>query len=161
MEFFFGVFTMSLVLWLFETDSQTAQRLNRNISLSPPRPIGSTRRIADMTGEEFEDFVANLFRKMGYIVKKTSRTQDYGADLILYKDGLKIVVQAKRWKQRVGVKAVQEIASAVKYYNADKGMVITNNLLTKPAYKLAHCLDIELWNGYQLLDFIDCANQAA
>ncbi len=38
----------------------------------------------------------------------TPETGDYGADLVLSKDGRKIVVQAKRWKNVVGIEAVQQ-----------------------------------------------------
>ena len=79
-----------------------------------------------MTGKEFEKLLSLGFDKLDYAVKLTSETQDYGADLILYKDNIKIVVQAKRRKNVIGVNAVQEVVSAIRYYQADKGMVVTN-----------------------------------
>ncbi|MFK9092798.1 restriction endonuclease [Bacillus salipaludis] len=42
----------------------------------------------------------------------TSVTGDYGADLVLSTTDKKIVVQAKRYNKKVGLKAVQEIVSA-------------------------------------------------
>jgi restriction system protein len=63
-------------------------------------------------------------------------------------------VQAKRYKNPVSVKAVQEIASAVKYYNADKAMVITNNRFTENAYHLAHSNSVELWDRKKLIEFM-------
>jgi HJR/Mrr/RecB family endonuclease len=99
-----------------------------------------------MTGKEFEKLLSLGFDKLDYAVKLTSETQDYGADLILYKDNIKIVVQAKRRKNVIGVNAVQEVVSAIRYYQADKGMVVTNNFFTRNAYNLARSNEIELWD---------------
>lgn len=55
-----------------------------------------------MTGREFEIYLSVLFRNLGYKVKLTKASGDYGADLILKKSGLSIVVQAKRYKKKWG-----------------------------------------------------------
>ncbi|MEG3908634.1 restriction endonuclease [Microcoleus sp. w1-18aA5] len=110
--------------------------------------------VDEMTGKEFENFLYLYFINFGYSVKLTQDSQDYGADLILYKDGSKTVVQAKRSKNPVGIKAVQEVAGAVKHYNGNKGRVITNNRFTENAYNLAESNDIELWDRKRLIEFI-------
>jgi restriction system protein len=51
---------------------------------------------------------------------------DYGADLVLSKDGKRIVVQAKRYSKNVGLKAVQEVRGAGSHYGASAVWVITN-----------------------------------
>lgn len=107
-----------------------------------------------MTGKDFEKFLDVHFRNLGYSVSLTQDTQDYGADLILYKDGTKTVIQAKRSKNPVTVKAVQEVVGAIRYYNASKGIVITNNRFTENAYNLAEANDVELWARKNLIDFI-------
>lgn len=48
-----------------------------------------------MTGKEFEKLLYLGFEKIDYDVRLTSETKDYGADLILYKDGITIVVKQK------------------------------------------------------------------
>ena len=83
--------------------------------------------IDQMKGTTFEDYLETLLKTKGYQVKQTPKTGDYGADLILTKDQIKIAVQAKRYKNKVGIKALQEISSAKKYYNVDESWVITNN----------------------------------
>lgn len=90
----------------------------------------------------------------------TSDTQDYGANLILHKDCKKTVVQAKRKKNSVSLSAVQEVASAIKQYKADKGMVITNNSFTANAYNLAYSNDIKLWDRKKLVEFMLRAKNA-
>ena len=110
--------------------------------------------VDEMTGKEFEKFLAVHFRNLGYSVTLTQDSQDYGADLILYKDGLKTVVQAKRSKNSVGIKAVQEVAGAVRHYKGNKGRVITNNRFTENACKLADSNEVELWDRKKLIEFI-------
>ena len=112
------------------------------------------REVDEMTGKEFENFLAVHFRNFGYRVTLTQDSQDYGADLILYKDGSKTVVQAKRSKNPVGIKGVQEVAGAVRHYNGNKGIVITNNRFTENAYNLAESNEVELWDRKKLIEFI-------
>ena len=65
---------------------------------------------------------------MGYVVNSTELTGAQGADLILVKNGVKTVVQAKRYSGSVCNKAVQEIVAARNLYFAEKGIVVTNSI---------------------------------
>ncbi|MBE9233878.1 restriction endonuclease [Cuspidothrix issatschenkoi LEGE 03284] len=110
--------------------------------------------VDNMKGVEFEKFLELIFKKTGYEVTLTKSTQDYGVDLILNKGGVKTVVQAKRSKNPVSVKAVQEVTSAVRHYKANKAIVITNNRFTENARILANSNDVELWDRKKLIDLI-------
>ncbi|SES61986.1 restriction system protein [Oceanobacillus limi] len=107
-----------------------------------------------MTGKNFEEYLQVLFKSRGYHVKLTPTTGDYGADLILTSKGEKIVVQAKRYKNNVGIKAVQEVVSARSHFSADKCWVITNSYFTNPAKELAGSNSVELINRDQLLSWM-------
>src|SRR3954453_17808684 len=48
-----------------------------------------------MEGQAFEEFLATRFRRLGYDAKVTRYRGDYGADLVLSKDGVRTAVQAK------------------------------------------------------------------
>lgn len=110
--------------------------------------------VDSLTGRQFEEFLSIYFRKLGYDVTLTPQTQDYGADLILRNNGVKTIVQAKRSKKPVSIKAVQEVASAIKHYMADEAIVITNNRFTENAFDLADSNGVELWEREELIDFI-------
>lgn len=103
-----------------------------------------------MSGEEFEDFLAAHFKKLGYFVSKTSVTNDYGADLVLTRGFEKIVLQAKRYSGKVGIAAVQQIVAATGFYRATKAIVVTNNFFTKNAVALANRNHVELWDRRKL-----------
>ena len=100
------------------------------------------KEVDQMTGEEFELFLGELFKKRGFKITYTSISGDYGADLILRDGDEKIAVQAKRYSGNVGVKAVQEIIGAVKMYDADEAWVVTNSYFTKQAIKLAEINEV-------------------
>lgn len=108
--------------------------------------------IDQMKGETFEDYLKLLFESQGYKVLLTPKTGDYGADLILKKERQKIVVQAKRYKKNVGIKAVQEVTGAKEYYHATAAWVVTNQGYTQPAIKLAKANRVVLMSREQLID---------
>ncbi len=111
-------------------------------------------RVDKMTGEEFENFLGSCFEKLGYRVEKTPTTNDFGADLILSKNSQKTVVQAKRYRGKVGNSAVQEVVAAMNYYGAQDAIAITNSQFTRSARKLAQPNGVELWERKQLIDLI-------
>lgn len=107
-----------------------------------------------MSGKEFEQFLAVHFSALGYQVRVTQDSQDYGADLIVTAPRVTFVVQAKRSKNPVGIKAIQEAIGAIKHYQADQAMVITNSTFTQSAYNLAQSNQIRLCDRQQLVDFM-------
>lgn len=107
-----------------------------------------------MTGIQFEQFLMIRYSTMGYKVKETPKTGDFGADLLLNKDSKKIVVQAKCYSKSVGIKAVQEAFSAKEHYKANEAWVITNNYYTKAAKKLADSTNVKLINRDELIHIL-------
>ena len=102
--------------------------------------------IDQMTGEEFEKFIGDYFKKIGYKATVTPLAGDFGVDIIVENELVKIGVQAKRYSDRVTNSAIQEIVAGIKHYNLDKGMVITNNYFTRAAKELAKDNNIVLWD---------------
>lgn len=116
--------------------------------------IYGTIPVDHMTGSQFEQFLVDLYSDYGYKVQKTDHTGDFGADLILNSDDGRSIIQAKRYSQKVGIRAIQEISAAKKYYNADSTVVVTNNYFTKAAIELAEINDVLLINRDDLTRLI-------
>lgn len=110
------------------------------------------------SGDDFEKFLKEVFLRLGYHVALTQQTRDQGADLIIEKELVKIVVQAKFYGNTVGNKAVQEVIAAKSYYDADSCMVVTNNTFTSSAYELAKANRVRLVDGKELNSMIEIAN---
>jgi len=107
-----------------------------------------------MTGFEFEDFIVDLFTKLGYVVEKKKRSREQGLDLLLLKHGERIACQVKRYKKPVGNKAVQEALSAREFYPCQRALVVTNSYFTTPAKQLAERCRVELWDRKTLKEKI-------
>jgi len=112
--------------------------------------------IDQMTGEEFEERLKILFTHLGYKSNRTSKGKgvpDYGADLVLEKNGIKTVVQAKRWRRDffVGEDAVRQAYAAKNYYNCTEAMVVTNTNFSNMAWNLAKVNSVKLWNRPYLI----------
>jgi restriction system protein len=116
------------------------------------------QEIDKMDGIQFEHYLKELFNSQGYIVEVTKASGDFGADLILKSKEKKIVVQAKRYANNVGIKAVQEISAAMKYYNAHECWVVTNSFFTPSATKLASTNGVKLIGRDELIDSIVSMN---
>lgn len=110
--------------------------------------------IDKMEGVQFEKYLGHLFRSQGYNAEVTQAAGDYGADLVLSKDGKRIVVQAKRYSKNVGLKAVQEVRGAVSHYGASAAWVVTNRDYTEQAYKLAKSNNVRLIGREELIEML-------
>ncbi len=90
-----------------------------------------------LSGTEFEEYLAGLFQQLGYRVELTTTSGDYGADLLLSKQGQRIAVQAKCYSGSVGVSAVQEALAGMAYYQCQSAWVVTTGNFTPNAIELA------------------------
>ena len=108
-----------------------------------------------LSGEDFELFLYYFYKKHKCRVRLTPYTHDFGADLVVRKRGKTIVIQAKRYRDRVGIKAVQEVIGSMAYYRAKQGMVITNSYYTQSAYVLAKSNGITLIGRNALIRMIE------
>ena len=104
-----------------------------------------------LSGVDFELYLIGILKTINATnVAGTKTSGDQGADILFELNGLKYVVQAKRWNNSVGNKAIQEVYSAVNFYNRDKGVVSTNSKFTSSAQELASKLGVILINGTDL-----------
>jgi len=108
-----------------------------------------------MSGEEFEYFITQLFTTMGYKTIHTKLSGDQGVDVIAEKGDIKIAIQTKCYSGVVGNSAIQEIVAGMKYYDADKAMVITNSSFTRSAVELAQKNNVQLWDRKTLIEKIN------
>lgn len=153
-ELLFGKLTIVIIIFVssifilffikkFQRNKDIKKYINKSIN-----------EVDKMTGIEFETFLKCHFQNLGFRTETTPATGDYGADLILRKNNEKIIVQAKRYKDKVGIKAIQEVVAAVGHYKAQKGYVVTNSYFTKSAINLANSNSIELWDRKKIIEIM-------
>ena len=93
-------------------------------------------------GVLYEIEVAKKLEERGYRnVKITKASHEYGADILAFKNGLEYLFQCKNYKGTVGVKAVQEVSTAMEIYDADEGVVVCDTTYSKPAYTAIEKID--------------------
>ncbi len=97
----------------------------------------SLAEIDAMSGIEFEKYVADLLRRQGYTGIKLTERYDLGVDIIARKDGVTWGIQVKRSSGMVKAAAIRQVVTALKHYNCDRAMVITNATYSRPAVELA------------------------
>ena len=105
-----------------------------------------------MSPRDFEYFCANELRKIGWKAELTKGSGEQGVDIIAEKDGLRIVLQCKKYSKPVGNKAVQEIIAGKSYETAKAACVVSNAAYTKSARELATTTGVHLLHYLDLED---------
>jgi restriction system protein len=152
------------------------------IELTPVRPILSINRedhrfvegyavadtlddrtnLAAMDWLDFENLIRELFEKEfsknGGEVKITQASRDGGVDAIAFDPdpirGGKIVIQAKRYTNVVGVAAVRDLYGTVHNEGANKGILVTTATYGSDAYEFAKDKPLTLLSGGELLSLL-------
>ncbi|MCD7808976.1 MAG: restriction endonuclease [Erysipelotrichaceae bacterium] len=105
----------------------------------------------DMTGEEFEQYVAEILKYNRYTnIELTKHTGDYGIDILANYQGYSYAIQCKMYHKPVGIAAIQQAYAGYIYYDCDYPIVVTNNQFTQAARELAQTNNVILWDGNYL-----------
>lgn len=124
--------------------------------------IDDSVNLAAMDWEDFEHLVRELFAKEfsgeGSEVHVTRASRDGGVDAIAFDPdpirGGKIVIQAKRYTNTVGVAAVRDLYGTVMNEGAIKGILVTTSNYGPDAYSFAKDKPLALLNGSNLLHLL-------
>lgn len=107
----------------------------------------------------FEQLVSNLFGKMGLDTRQTQSSRDGGVDAVAFDTrpivGGKVVIQAKRYRNTVGVSAVRDLYGTLLNEGASKGILVSTSSYGPDAYTFAQDKPIELIDGGGLLYLLD------
>ncbi len=151
LDYLFAAFIFySIAALIFILFVKLTKRLYKRTHLSET----TLQKIDTFSGPQFEDYLDFIFYLYGYKTKKIGGSYDFGGDVLIKKNGVSTVIQAKRYSDKVGIKAVQEVIGARTYYKTDKAMVVTNSYFTPSAKRLAKRADVTLMNRDNLSKFI-------
>lgn len=107
----------------------------------------------DLTSSEFEDFVAEDFRRNGFEVVATPRTHDGGKDIIANATqggiSFKIYIECKKYGKGhfVDISVVRAVFGTQIHDRANKSVIVTTSHFTQGARDFAE------QNSIQLVDF--------
>ncbi|MGB6092416.1 MAG: restriction endonuclease [Moheibacter sp.] len=125
--------------------------------------------LAAMDWMDFEHLIRELFEKEfkenGGEVKVTQASRDGGVDAVAFDPdpirGGKIVIQAKRYVNTVGVSAVRDLYGTVMNEGAIKGILVSTADYGPDAYEFAKNKPLTLLNGNNLLYLLEKHGQKA
>ena len=112
---------------------------------------------ADLSWQQFEQLVGELFRKQGYAAEETGGGgADGGVDLVLRRGGERHLVQCKQWRAyKVGVDTARELYGVMAARGAAGGFVVTSGRFTDEAKAFAEGRNIQLVDGACLRQWTD------
>lgn len=121
--------------------------------------LDSRPNLMELSPGEFESLITNLFQKMGLETKLTQASRDGGVDCVAFDLrpilGGKVIIQAKRYKNTVGVSSVRDLFGTMHNEGASKGILVTTSGYGKAAYDFANGKPLELITGSNLLFLLE------
>lgn len=131
-------------------------------SYSVTDDVNDETNLAAMDWQDFEYLIRELFEKefnsSGGEVKITRASKDGGVDAVAFDPdpirGGKIVIQAKRYTNVVGVSAVRDLYGTVMNEGATKGILVSTADFGPDAYNFAKDKPLTLLNGNNLLHLL-------
>ena len=143
---YFALFILFIAPFSFFNARRKAKQLDAQRSIET---------IRQLHWRNFEELVAEAYRRQGYRVTEGGFGADGGIDLELRKGEELILVQCKQWKaQKVGVSVVREMFGVLTASNADKVVVICSGRFTQQAIDFASDKPVTLIDGNELLSLI-------
>lgn len=126
------------------------QRLKRG--LMEQRMAETLEELHAMPPQEFEVFVAEVFRKQGFRVWDVRFQADHGVDLqLITPDGIPAVAQIKRYADSVGEPAVRDLYGTMINAGARRAYLINTGGFSRPAQEWVRDKPIHLIDGRTLL----------
>ena len=124
--------------------------------------VDQSTNLAAMDWEDFEHLIREIFEqefsKNGGEVKITQASRDGGVDAVAFDPdpirGGKIVIQAKRYTNPVGVSAVRDLYGTVMNEGATKGILVTTADYGPDSYAFAKGKPLTLLTGANLLHLL-------
>lgn len=118
------------------------------------------KEMKDLSPEQFEDLVKELFERKGFVVEKTQQTRDGGKDLIAKADvgGIPFVVfiECKHHKNKIGIELVRQLYGVQTVEGVNQAILVTSSSFTKDAVDFSNRTKhlIKLIDGKDILSEI-------
>lgn len=114
--------------------------------------------LQQLNPNEFEEFIADVWKARGFSVTLRKKTGDRGVDIEAMLDQKLHLIQVKRYTEGNKVSS-REIRSYATLYqqipDADKVVLVTSGDITAPANSLANDLDVELVGSNELFEIVN------
>jgi restriction system protein len=136
--FLIVVGVVGLLVWLLVKGS------GRHRTMEASALASLLQNVRQMSGSQFEVFVANLFRTMGYDAQVLGGSGYQGVDVLVKADGKRIAVQCKNYAKAVGNRPFQEVYAGATYHQCSQAWVGAPAGYTNGVVKLAQRVGVLL-----------------
>jgi SNF2 family DNA or RNA helicase len=151
-----------LEVLLGDTMDKSVRSQDRERKVRGHNSLGEVlKTLQAMNPFDFEDFIEKLLLHLGYQhAQVTKRSGDGGIDVVASRNTLygpeRVAVECKRYRDKVGVKVVRELAGVVAATpDINKGILVTTGSLTPRARSFcAGYNEIEVIEGLQLAKYV-------
>ena len=103
-------------------------------------------KLNSMSGQEFEQYIAEVFRKTGNKVEIVGGPGDQGVDLLVKLGRKRVAVQCKLHSKPVGRAAVSEVYAGARHHGASQSWLIAPGGFTPAAEELAKSTKVQLFD---------------
>jgi restriction endonuclease Mrr len=108
--------------------------------------------LLQVTPEEFEEMVIELFQSLGHQVKRVGARENVEAYLVVKtRNGKKWIAQTKRQRGRMDDMPVRKLEKLVRYEKADRGALVITGTFAEEARHWARNNSISLYDGDEFL----------
>lgn len=148
-KIFWGIGAVIVLVWLL---SFSIDWLKRRRSFEKAQELSS---LHSLSPGEFEELVAEAYRRMGHKVRVVGTTGDHGVDLrIRAKNGENWIVQCKRYQGSVGEPIVRDLYGTMLHEKADRAAIVTSGTITRQAEEWVEGKPIGLYDGATFLKIL-------
>lgn len=156
-EFYLMLFGIALLILALRIGLDLMSRRSKIKWLLGKKKI---EELQQLTPTQFEEYIAELFRSLGYKTKVTGGRGDGGVDVEAEKDGVMHYIQCKKFiSSKVPVGAIRDFYGAIAdRVDGGKAYFITTNIFTLDAERFAEDKPIELIDKFKLMEYMQLAN---
>ncbi|MCB8942906.1 MAG: restriction endonuclease [Ardenticatenaceae bacterium] len=114
-------------------------------------PQLALNELFELSPQEFEQYVARLFRHKGYRVKLRGRSGDQGVDLeLIQRGGKRAVVQCKRYQRTISPDVVRDLYGTMMHERVAHAFLVTTADISEASRQWAAGKPITLIDGQAL-----------
>jgi restriction system protein len=114
-----------------------------------------------LSPSEFEEQVAEVFRRKGWRAALTQREGDGGVDIILHRKGARALVQCKRARWNIPVVEVRAFYGVLAAEKVSRGYFVTTSDFTPEAARFGRSVGMVMIRGRRLLRALEVLQRPA
>ncbi|MFQ5434125.1 MAG: restriction endonuclease [Anaerolineae bacterium] len=115
-------------------------------------PTLSVEQLYALSPTAFEQYVAGIFRRKGYVVKHRGRSGDHGVDLeLMQTSGKQAIVQCKRYRTTIGPEIVRELYGTMIHERVFHAFLVTTADISASSREWAQGKPMTLIDGRTLV----------